>query len=102
MPIYVYEVMTASCEAGEQFEVFQKMDDPPLTHHPETGQPVRRVIACPNVPGKSGPSSGKNVLADRNLERLGFTKYVKTDQGRYEKAVGKGPDRLDAGRSNTE
>ena len=97
MPIYVYEVITESGQEGEQFEVMQQMSDPPLTQHPETGVPVRRIIARPNVPGKGSLTSNKNALSDKNLDRLGFTKYVKTESGKYEKAVGKGPDNLNAG-----
>lgn len=31
---------------------------------------------------------------DSKLERLGFTKYVKSDNGRYEKVVGSGPSQI--------
>ena len=46
MTTYVYE--TVPQEPGEQprrFEVRQSMHDAPLQRHPETGEPVRRVIA---------------------------------------------------------
>jgi hypothetical protein len=36
------------------------------------------------------------VSDDRKLDRMGFTKYVKTDDGRYEKRAGSGPDRISA------
>jgi len=45
MTTYVYETIPQS--PGEQpvyFEVKQPMADAPLTAHPETGRPVRRVI----------------------------------------------------------
>ncbi len=46
MPIYVYEtVPTAAGEAPSRFEVRQSMQDAPLTQHPETGAPVRRVLS---------------------------------------------------------
>jgi hypothetical protein len=32
------------------------------------------------------------VADDKKLGSLGFTKYVKAGDGRYEKTVGKGPD----------
>jgi len=40
MPTYVYKGL----ETGEYFEVEQSIHDDPLTHHPETGEPVKRVI----------------------------------------------------------
>lgn len=93
MPTYVYEVITDGGEPGERFEVVQQMADPPLTEHPETGVPVRRVILPARIAGKHSPMSTDRALADdKKLERLGFTKYVKSDSGGYEKTVGNGPD----------
>lgn len=46
MPTYVYE--TIPQKAGDsvtQFEIRQSMRDEPLTKHPETGAPVRRIIS---------------------------------------------------------
>ncbi|NOX56459.1 MAG: FmdB family transcriptional regulator [Planctomycetes bacterium] len=92
MPTYVYEVINENGEPGERFEVIQSMSDPPLTHHPETGQPVRRVIQAPYVGGKwSDRAMHRAVSDDKKLEQLGFTKYVKAGDGVYEKRAGKGP-----------
>ena len=93
MPLYQYEVITRDDSPGEQFEVFQSMADPPLTKHPETGQPVRRVLVAPAIGGKwSDSAMGKSVADDNKLDKLGFTKYVKSGDGYYEKRAGKGPD----------
>ena len=58
---YVYET-TATDKPVRRFEVNQSMKDEPLRVHPETGEPVRRVItggAGVLVPGSSaGPSVG--------------------------------------------
>jgi predicted nucleic acid-binding Zn ribbon protein len=95
MPRYVYEVVTQSGEPGERFEVVQPMTEPPLTAHPTTGEPVRRVFTPPWIAGKFSPmASERSVNDDRKLERLGFTKYVKSSDGTYEKTVGKGPDMI--------
>lgn len=40
MPIYVYRNLTT----GEIFEVEQRMTDAALSEHPETGDPVKRLI----------------------------------------------------------
>ena len=42
MAIYVYETLT---EPRRQFEVRQGMTEAALTHDPDTGEPVRRVIS---------------------------------------------------------
>lgn len=46
MPTYVYETIpSASDEQPERFEFKQSMNDQPLTAHPDTAKPVRRVIS---------------------------------------------------------
>ena len=93
MPIYVYEVITEDQSDGEQFEIFQSMADAPLTKHPQTGQPVRRVFLPPAIGGKWSESAmNKSVADDKKLDKMGFTKYVKAGDGFYEKRAGKGPD----------
>lgn len=46
MPTYVYETIPQQPgDAVTQFELKQSMRDEPLTKHPETGTPVRRLIS---------------------------------------------------------
>lgn len=40
MPIYVYR----NLETGETFEIEQRITEDALSVHPETGQPVKRLI----------------------------------------------------------
>ena len=95
MPNYVYEVITEDGQPGERFEWIQKMADPPLTQHPETGRPVRRVFLPARIAGRFSPLASERAMKDDNkLERLGFTKYVKSSDGTYEKTVGKGPNQI--------
>src|SRR5262245_17595966 len=97
MPIYVYEVIAEDGSSGEQFELFQSMADEPLTKHPQTGAPVRRVFQPPFIGGQwSDSAMQRSVKDDRKLERLGFTKYVKSGDGSYEKTVGSGPSKISA------
>jgi|GEM_PF-442571 len=42
MPIYVYETVAPP---HDRFEVRQSMKEEALTRHPQTGEPVRRVIS---------------------------------------------------------
>ena len=92
MPTYVYEIITKNDKEFVRFEVEQSMHDDPLTKHPENGLPVRRVPQAPNLPLKWSDSATKNKLSDRNLDRIGMTKYVKAGDGTYEKRSGSGPD----------
>ena len=96
MPIYVYEVIQASGEDGETFEVLQGMNEPPLTKHPDTGLPVRRCIALPSIAGTWSDMKANTNLSDKNLNAKGFTKYVKMGDGTYEKRAGQGPDVISA------
>ncbi len=46
MATYIYEtVPRKSGQKPKRFEHSQSMNDAPLTKHPETGEPVRRVIS---------------------------------------------------------
>ena len=44
MPTYTYQVIASGGRGGERFEIVQGMRDEPLSVHPQTGEPVRRVI----------------------------------------------------------
>ncbi len=95
MPTYVYQVIQEDGE-GEVFEVFQKMSDDPLGKHPETGEPVQRIPQAPNLPLNYGDAATASKLSDKNLDRLGFTKYKNAGDGHFEKKAGSGPDVLSA------
>ena len=92
MPTYVYAVILEDGSNGEHFEVVQPMSDDALTKHPETGEPVRRVPVAPNLPLSYSDAAEKTKLSNKNLDRMGFTKYEKAGDGFYEKKAGKGPD----------
>ncbi len=93
MPTYVYEVVREDGTGGETFEWIQPISAEPLTTHPDTGKPVRRVIQAPFIGGSWSESAmQKSVSDDKKLDRMGFTKYVKSGDGIYEKRAGKGPD----------
>jgi hypothetical protein len=94
MPLYVYEVVRPDGSGGEPFEVLQPMSAAPLTVHPETGEPVRRVFGTPNAPRAWTDSQGAAKVSDKNLAAKGFTKYVKTGAGTYEKTAGTGPKQI--------
>ncbi len=40
MPVYVYR----NLKTGETFELEQRITEPALTEHPESGDPVKRLI----------------------------------------------------------
>lgn len=86
MPTYEYEVITPDGRPGRRFEVQQRISDPPLTHDPETGEPVRRVLHAPRIGGRLSDSALNATLKDnRKLAELGFTKYEKIGDGSYRK-----------------
>ena len=92
MPIYVYEVILEDGEDGQIFEVVQKMSDPPLTKHPISGMPVRRVIQPPNLPQTWTDRQTKHMLSDKHIGDHGLTRYEREADGAYRKTAGKGPD----------
>jgi len=96
MPTYVYQVITEDGSEGEIFEVVQKMSEEPLTEHPETGEPVRRIPQAPHIAGDWSDAATKQKLSNKNLDRLGFTKYERAGDGHFEKKAGQGPDVISA------
>ncbi|MEZ5384674.1 MAG: zinc ribbon domain-containing protein [Prosthecobacter sp.] len=64
MPTYIYETIPqVEGEAVQRFEMRQSMKDAPLSQHPDSGKPVRRVpIGGTGLMGGAGsspaPSSG--------------------------------------------
>ncbi|MFZ4576422.1 MAG: FmdB family zinc ribbon protein [Phycisphaerales bacterium] len=98
MPTYVYEVLDKKgAPTGESFELVQSMKEDALTKHPQSGAPVRRAIVAPNIAGKWSDIKGKAALSNKNLERMGFTKYERKGNGYMERVAGKeGPSQLHA------
>lgn len=46
MPTYEYETVPTDGRPPVRFEVKQRMSDPDLEKHPETGEPVQRVMSA--------------------------------------------------------
>ena len=59
MATYVYETIPRQPgETPRRFEMVQSMKDAALTRHPDTGEPVRRVISGGfGLMAKAGPKS---------------------------------------------
>lgn len=91
MPLYVYEEVLPDGSGGAVFEFIQSIHESAFTTHPETGVAIRRRVTAPWMPKAFGKHDKKEQLSDKNLEGLGFTKYVKGKNG-YEKTAGDGPE----------
>ncbi len=44
MLTYVYETLPRPGKAARRYEIRQSIKDAPLTKHPSTGEPIRRLI----------------------------------------------------------
>jgi len=96
MPTYVYEILDQKGKpTGETFEIFQFMSADALAKHPLTGKPVRRAIVAPAIAQKWSDLKSKSALSNKNLERMGFTKYERKGKGYMERTAGNfGPQTL--------
>ncbi len=95
MPVYLYEVIREDGQPGERFEVVQRMAEDALKVHPETGEPVKRVITAPAIGSRwMDMNMDRNMKDDSKLNKLGFTKYEKSGDGKYVKKFGQGPDMI--------
>ena len=89
MPLYGYQVIQEDGSEGETFEYMQPISAPPLTRHPETGEPVRRLISRANISGPNSDAAVKSTLKDnKKLEAMGFTKYERRGKGVMERTAG--------------
>ena len=66
MATYIYETIPEKKgQSPRRFEVVQGMTEPALTHDPETGLPVRRVITG----GSGNIMRGTSILSMNNPRR---------------------------------
>ena len=67
MAIYVYETITEGTKKKpRRFEIEQKMSDPPLKKHPQTGEKIKRII----VGGSGGfITHGASILSMNTKKR---------------------------------
>ena len=98
MPLYSYQVINEDGSPGEIIEMLQRVNDPPLERHPETGARIRRLISAPRVLGKNSDHAIKRQIGDnKRLEQLGFTKYERRGKGIMERTAGtQGPKVISA------
>jgi predicted nucleic acid-binding Zn ribbon protein len=95
MPVYQYQVVKDD-DTVELFEVEQGIQDDPLTKHPLTSEPVRRVVSAPSLTLDHSDNYEKKSLSAGNLHKNGFTQYEKdSSSGDYYKTAGnQGPDQI--------
>lgn len=98
MPTYVYEVLGKDgTPTGETFEVFQSIKDDALTKEPGTGRTCRRAVVAVNIAGNWSDMKSASKLSNKNLERMGFTKYERRGKGYMERVAGtQGPRSISA------
>src|SRR5262249_11995443 len=90
MPTNSYEILDGRGPGtGRTYGIVQSMKEDALAKHPDTGEPVRRVPQAPNIAGKGSMIKTKGMLSNKNLERLGFTKYERKGKGYMERVAGK-------------
>jgi putative FmdB family regulatory protein len=83
MPVYEFEHVGEGCALGRVFEHRQPMLAPALTHCPDCGRPVNKLISRINI---STPRTNSE------LRDLGFTKLVRRDDGVYENVTARSRD----------
>ena len=77
MPVYVYKNLIT----GETFELQQRITESALTEHPETGEPVKRLIQPVGIAFKG---SGFYVTDSKSSTPKETTSTKKDDAGKSE------------------
>lgn len=88
MPTYCYRATENSkgCEyCKDTFEIKQHMDDEALKTCPKCGGEIERIIAPYGVYFYTDRQ--KQLLSDKNLSRMGFTKLVREEKGVYRRTT---------------
>jgi predicted nucleic acid-binding Zn ribbon protein len=63
MATYVYETIPQKKgQKPRRYEIVQKMTEPALTRHPETGEPIKRII----IGGSGNIMRGTSILSMNN------------------------------------
>jgi putative FmdB family regulatory protein len=83
MPVYVYR----NLRTGETFELKQRMTDPVLTAHPESGDPLKRLIQPVGIAFKG---SGFYVNDSRKQPTKQAAKKPTTDQSKKDTPAASG------------
>ena len=81
MPVYVYKNLIT----GETFELQQRMSENALTTHPETGEPVKRLIQPVGIAFKG---SGFYVTDSKSSSSKETTSQKKDDASKSETKKG--------------
>ena len=89
MPTYTYQVISSKGDGTERFEVVQGMRDDPLTLHPRTGEPVRRVIT--GGTGILGQPVRRSTVVDKSLAAATPCGCSRTALGELTRPSSRGP-----------
>lgn len=89
MPTYTYQVVSHDGSGGERFEIVQRMRDDPLTVHPRTGEPVRRMIT--GGTGFLGRPVRRSTVVDKSLAAATPCGCGRTALGEVARPASRGP-----------
>ena len=89
MPTYTYQVISGDGRGGERFDVVQKMADAPLEAHPDTGEPVRRVITGGS--GVLGQPVRRSTVVNKSLAAATPCGCGKTALAQLTRPASRGP-----------
>jgi hypothetical protein len=73
MAIYEYEILGPDGKPKGIYEAEQKMSEPALTEHPETGEPLRRILSATFAHGSK--SSSESVGCETGSCGSGLPSY---------------------------
>lgn len=72
MAIYEYEILDSGGTVVGIYEAEQKMSDPALSHHPETGQRLRRILSATFAHGSRSHAASSDVASPCGSGTCGF------------------------------
>ena len=83
MPIFKYLVLNGN-KAPEYIEVEQSIGSPPLSKHPISGEPLKKIPYSPSLTLSHSTIRENSSLSSDRLKKHGFSIFQKDDEGYQE------------------
>jgi putative FmdB family regulatory protein len=80
MPVYMYQGL----ESGATFSLEQRISEAALTHHPETGEAVKRLIGKPAIAFKGTGFYANDSKSTSSKSETPKTETAKTETAKVE------------------
>ena len=96
MAVFQYVVLNGKT-TPDFIEIEQASGEKALSHHPITGEPIKRVLSAPSLTLKHSSEKESKILSHDNLVKNGFSIFEKdSSTGSYSQTIGQSKAKKDS------